>query len=634
MRRRSSIRLKLLVAMLSLGLVPLAAGAGSLLLGWQVLTGTVRASVAQLPVGAANRIEELLYFRYVDVAHYSRLPVVLDPEARAAQGQLFQRILQLYQPYAWLGRLSPEGVVQSASDPGSVGMDLGSQPWFRAARDAALRGGPAAEPAVSVSDVHPLVQGDLQPVVGFTAPLWSTEGVLTGFVHTEVSMAFVSHHVTAVDPGRHGKVLLIDRQGRILADRSGPLPATLPDPGLPDWGVDARGFRQLGSVRQALAGESGVLRERVGRQDVIAGFTSLRGFGPYPGLGWSLIVLLPTHEALGAVFTQARFTAAILGVGLVLVMVVSLLLARHLTAPVLRLVQVSRSVEQGDLRDDFPASRSGDELAELTESFRSMVRAVARKQAELQEANRLQSEFLTNVTHESRTPLTVVLALTEMLLEEMAGPLGPRQRHYLENIQANARRALGWINDLLDLARAQAGKMELNVRPVRLREAVGPVREGIVHLARQKEIRYAEDLPEDLPPVMADPDRLGQILTNLLGNAVKFTPPGGRVTLSAGPARDGFLEVRVRDTGIGIPPEERERIFDQFHQVDSSLARRYPGTGIGLALVKRLVELHGGTIRVESEPGQGSEFTFTLPLAPAGAPAVTPSPLPATDPGR
>ncbi|BDG61995.1 HAMP domain-containing sensor histidine kinase [Caldinitratiruptor microaerophilus] len=641
MRLGTSIRAKLLAAMLLLGFIPLSAGAGSLILGWRVLTRVTQEFVGRVPVAASTRIEELLYFRYVDIAHWARLDVVADPAAREAQSRLFAEIVSLYRPYAWVGLVDPSGRVVSASDPASAGADLSEAPWFRTAR-AEFAGVPAGNPAggaggatswgelpVSVSDVHPLEPGDGQPVVGFTTPVRDRAGRLQGYLHSEVWLSFVVRHVLSLQPTPGARALLLDRAGRVLADNHGPRPVGDASPALPGWGVGVEDLLRLRAVQAALRGDTGVLRERVGQQDALVGFVPMRGYGPYRGLGWSLLLFLPVSEAYAAIWDQARFTAAILLVGLLLVIAVAVVLSRQMSAPVLRLAGIARRAEAGELVCDFPASGTRDEIAELTESFRGMVRAIGRKQSELEEANRrleeanrqleeanrLQSEFLTNVTHESRTPLTAVLAATEMLRQEVVGPLGPRQLRYVESIEANARRALEWINNLLDLARAEAGRMEFRPMAVDVPEVARRAREALEGPMGQKGLACREEWEPDLPAVRADPERLQQVLLNLLGNAVKFTPEGGSIAMGA--RRDGpaAVSIYVRDTGIGIPPEEQERIFEKFHQVDTRLSRRYPGTGVGLALVRRLVELHGGTIRVWSRPGEGAEFTVTLPVA-------------------
>jgi len=247
------------------------------------------------------------------------------------------------------------------------------------------------------------------------------------------------------------------------------------------------------------------------------------------------------------------------------------------------------------------------------------------------EVDRLKDEFVAVVSHELRTPITAVMGYTDILLRGLRGPLAPKQADALGSIRAAAQRLLVLINDLLDTSRLEAGKQELTLVPVDLHGATDRALMAVGVLAASKGIRLVHAVPRGLPLVLADEEQLQRILGNLLSNAIKFTPEGGTVTLSAearpaavgeaGRRRDlatRFVAVMVTDTGVGIPPEHQAKIWEKFHQVDSSSRRPFGGTGLGLAITKGLVELHGGTVWVESEgiPGRGSTFGFTLPVAP------------------
>ena len=238
---------------------------------------------------------------------------------------------------------------------------------------------------------------------------------------------------------------------------------------------------------------------------------------------------------------------------------------------------------------------------------------------QLERASSLKSEFLANMSHELRTPLNAIIGFSELLLDPGFGGLNEDQRGYAADIHASGRHLLGLINDILDLSKIEAGKMRLT------REIfeVGPVAEEAMALLRIEASRKSLALhariegPRDL--LDADRSKVKQILSNLLSNAVKFTPPGGSVTLTVRRGGDRAALFEVQDTGIGIRPEDQERIFEAFTQVDGSLARQYQGTGLGLTLVRRFVELHGGALRLESEPDRGSRFLITLPgLQPVG----------------
>jgi PAS domain S-box-containing protein len=252
-----------------------------------------------------------------------------------------------------------------------------------------------------------------------------------------------------------------------------------------------------------------------------------------------------------------------------------------------------------------------------------------RKQAEdqLQESNRilaratrLKDEFLANMSHELRTPLNAILGMTEALQEEVYGNINPKQQQCLETVANSGNHLLSLINDILDLSKIEAGKIELTLIPVNVDSLCSTSLAFIRQFAQQKNIALQCEFPPILPTLDVDERRIRQVLINLLNNAVKFTPEGGTVTLSV--ALDSNLtqqnslpqlQITVQDTGIGIAPENLDKLFQPFVQIDSALNRRYDGTGLGLALVKKIVELHGGTVGVTSQLNIGSCFFITLP---------------------
>jgi GAF domain-containing protein/anti-sigma regulatory factor (Ser/Thr protein kinase) len=242
-----------------------------------------------------------------------------------------------------------------------------------------------------------------------------------------------------------------------------------------------------------------------------------------------------------------------------------------------------------------------------------LFREIADKSRQLEAASRHKSEFLANMSHELRTPLNAVIGFSEVLLQRMFGELNDKQDEYLKDIYASGQHLLSLINDILDLSKIEAGRMELAPAPFHLPTAL----ENAVTLVRERAGRHGIALELDLDPglgeLVGDERKVKQVLLNLLSNAVKFTLEGGRISLKAG-RRERAVAISVTDTGIGIAPEDQAAIFEEFRQVGSDEKRR-EGTGLGLTLAKKFVELHGGRIWVESEPGRGSTFTFTLPVA-------------------
>ena len=249
--------------------------------------------------------------------------------------------------------------------------------------------------------------------------------------------------------------------------------------------------------------------------------------------------------------------------------------------------------------------------------------ALAQVNEELRRLDELKSEFLAMVSHELRTPLTAIVGYSRLLSRQVHGPLTAKQLEHQEAIFRAAQRLTDLINDLLDVSRLEAARVELSPRPTDGRQIVDQVTAVVGVAAHAKRITITNALPPDLPHVHADPSRLQQVLVNLIGNAVKFTPPEGAVRVSGGRHREQVW-LSVEDTGVGIPREELARIWDPFYQVETPMRRRHGGSGLGLAIVRRLVELHGGMVRAESDgENRGSRFTFTLPVASA---AVTAAP--------
>ncbi|MGB4782828.1 GAF domain-containing sensor histidine kinase, partial [Candidatus Methylomirabilis sp.] len=235
----------------------------------------------------------------------------------------------------------------------------------------------------------------------------------------------------------------------------------------------------------------------------------------------------------------------------------------------------------------------------------------------LEAASRHKSAFLANMSHELRTPLNGILGFSDLLQDPTFGPLNEKQARYLGHIHTSGKHLLALINDLLDLSRVEAGKIELRPETFVLHEALTAALTEIRLQAEAKQLQLELQVDPALTTLTADPVRLKQIVLNLLSNAVKFTPEGGAVTVSAASLTSGWIEIAVQDTGIGIKAEDLSKLFQPFTQLESPVTMRNQGTGLGLALTKHLVELHGGQIAAASDgEGRGSTFTVCLPLSP------------------
>ena len=297
---------------------------------------------------------------------------------------------------------------------------------------------------------------------------------------------------------------------------------------------------------------------------------------------------------------------------MVLALVLGLVLSWSLIGPLQRIESRLAAIASGDFSGHVDVSNR-DELGALAVNVNRMNDELDRLYRELETASRHKSEFLASMSHELRTPLNAIIGFTQALRERMFGELNAKQEEYLDDILSSALHLLSLINDVLDLSKVEAGQVELDVAPFSLRDAL----ESGVLMVRERatidgiKIAYSADPEVDV--VEGDERRIRQVIFNLVSNAVKFTPAGGAVDVSAAQV-NGEVRISVADTGPGLAREDHERIFEEFQQTDLGVDQR-EGTGLGLALSKRLVELHGGRIWVDSELGRGSTFVFTLPAS-------------------
>lgn len=255
---------------------------------------------------------------------------------------------------------------------------------------------------------------------------------------------------------------------------------------------------------------------------------------------------------------------------------------------------------------DVTAQRAAEEEIRLANQ------RLEQRNNEAERANALKSEFLASMSHELRTPLHTILGFTELLQEELEGPLNAKQKRFIQHVHQDSVHLLALINDILDLSKIEAGRMDLNLETFDVTEVIAETVNGMRAAAEAKDIALDSGVSAPLY-VIADPVRFREIVTNLLSNAIKFTPNGGRVWVEYSQPGESTVEIVVADTGIGIAAEDQEIIFDKFRQVGSTTKGIREGTGLGLAIVKRLVEMQGGRIFLESAPGRGSRFSFTIP---------------------
>jgi signal transduction histidine kinase len=323
-------------------------------------------------------------------------------------------------------------------------------------------------------------------------------------------------------------------------------------------------------------------------------------------------------------------TAGLTLLSMVVSVLVAVGLASRITHPVEVLTAGAKDIADGHF-DRHLDIRSNDELQILAETFNHMTdrlrenvekleesnKKLAAVNDELKELDRMKSDLLANVSHELRTPLTAIKGYTDYILGRKLGAITDKQEKGLVVVQRNLDRLSRSIDALLDFSRMDMGRIALSIQPFSLQGLVDQIHTTVRSELERKRLTFVTDIDASLPAVIADREKLSAVIENLVINAIKFTPEGGRITVGAARSRGGArasAEIVVADTGIGIPADQLERIFNRFHQVDGSSTRRFGGVGLGLAIVKSILEAHGSSITVESRPGKGTEFRFGLPL--------------------
>ncbi|MEW6635607.1 MAG: ATP-binding protein [Actinomycetota bacterium] len=324
----------------------------------------------------------------------------------------------------------------------------------------------------------------------------------------------------------------------------------------------------------------------------------MMGAGGMMGMGE---MMGSVNAAFGRTLLYSLAAAAL--AAMVAAALASAFVARRITSPLRRMLEATRRISAGRYDERLPAQQN-DELGALSESFNAMA-------ADLAANERRRREFIADVSHELRTPLSTLRGYMEGILDGVVEPSGETWAL----LYAETERMRRLVEDLQQLSSAEAGQLALEISPILPQEPVRLSTESMAPLFTEKGVDLCTGLPEDLPPVLADGDRLVQVLTNLLRNSLRYTPPGGRVAVEAEAAGSEVL-FRVSDTGAGIPAEHLPHVFERFYRVEKSRSREGGGSGVGLAISRALVEAMGGRIRAESPgPGKGSTFSFTLPAA-------------------
>jgi signal transduction histidine kinase len=450
-----------------------------------------------------------------------------------------------------------------------------------------------------------------------------------GVIVADVDLRSVLDAIDRAQVGTQGYAYAVDSTGELIAHPNSNLV------------LQHTSFAGLPQVQAALGEQSSTAAAVVTNGRDAQGTQVLSAFQRINPPGWWVFVEEPTSEAFAPIEAAIWRTATLLVIFLGVALVTSMLLARNLVRPIESIQTAAASIGAGGL-DQRIQVRSHDELGALADEFNRMAErlqafygglerqvqertkelagALAEldvKTRELELASQHKSDFLANMSHELRTPLNAISGFSQVLRRQLFGEINEKQAEYLDDILASSRHLLSLIDDVLDLAKVEAGQIELQIAPFSLPETL---ERGVV-IVRERatkggvRINLAADPAIDT--IVGDERRIRQVVFNLLSNAVKFTPSGGSIDVTAARV-DSEVQVSIRDTGPGIAPADQRKIFEEFQQAELG-KQQHEGTGLGLALSKRLIELHHGRIWVDSEVGHGSTFTFSLPIGQVAA---------------
>jgi signal transduction histidine kinase/class 3 adenylate cyclase/ActR/RegA family two-component response regulator len=542
--------------------------------------------------------------------------------------------------------------------------DLRTRPWY-------LRTTTAEAPIWT--EIYTFSQGDL----GITAaqPFYDTKGEFRGAIGVDIVLGQIGNFLRSIEISRSGQIFIMERSGALVGSSTDEKPYIA--------GTDGK-FQRLQAIDSTNPLTQAAAKHIISNFNLNfveppqklqfklkdqSNFVHIMSYKDEIGLDWLVVVVIPENDFMDRINGNTRTTILLCLAALILAIIIGIFTARSIVKPILRLNTAAKDIAEGEWHQTLEFDRS-DEVGQLAKSFNSMVsqlqtsfNTLENQNQELQQLDKLKDEFLANTSHELRTPLNGMIGIAESMIDGATGTLSEVQQQNLSMIASSGRRLNELINNILDFAQLKNQKLELQLRSVGLRSIVEVVLAVSQSLVSQKNLQLINNISPNLPLAWADENRLQQILYNLIGNAIKFTE-FGTVEISAkivnlhnqSNTKDGEaayllsllnklssmpdrsqsssefqIAITVSDTGIGIPADLLDRIFEPFEQGDGSIVRQYGGTGLGLTLSKQFVELHGGKIYAVSEVGIGSHFTFTLPISPEKIqsiePDITPQPV-------
>jgi signal transduction histidine kinase len=457
-----------------------------------------------------------------------------------------------------------------------------------------------------------------EPFMTMAVPIEHFSGQVIGVLQAEVSVIYIGEHVVSpITVGETGYAYVVNRSGELIAHPQVAMVLQRRQV------ADPHQVQEVLRLAAAGVGSLGTLTRNIQGEKVF------RSYAVIPNVDWVVFIERPAAEAYRPLYASIVRASALLLLGLGLALAAIVFVARRILRPIEALRGGVERIGKGDLGFRLQI-RTGDEIEALADEFNRMTatlqeahtgleqKVTERTQElmtlnqELDAANRLKSQFLANVSHELRTPLNAIIGFTRLVIRKTEGQIPPLQHTNLQKVLISAEQLLGLINGLLDLSKIEAGKMEVYPTRFDVTNVLNVAVSTIEPMLKAGRVRLLQEVEPDLPTLDTDREKLQQIVVNLLSNAAKFTEAG--VIIVSARCDDGWLRLSVSDTGIGIPKEALQYIFEEFRQVDMTSTRAYAGTGLGLAIVRRLVSLLGGDIVAESELGKGSTFTLRLPV--------------------
>ncbi|MDR1396944.1 MAG: response regulator [Desulfarculales bacterium] len=537
----------------------------------------------------------------------SQLPALLDGN-KSVSADFLKNVLSQYPLYDNLFVVDLQGrLINSAVGLPEELTDISSRRFFREARRAR---------AFSVGDSMGGLGGEKVQSLHFSYPIMDSLGQMEAIVVASTSSALYSRYFAGSDLSGDGNLCLTDRSGRIIYSVSGQ-GRFVPGDKLPD---------KLWQDLEVMYDDRGIFNTLdFDGKTIIVAYQRLRlSSSEWPYL--NVILAIPEGEVYGAARQEMYFSLSLLGLALLLALGTVFLVSNFIIMPgVNRLVNTARSLTEGDFNARADMGEQKSELGAVGTALDEMATALQQRTGDLveakdraEDANRAKSEFLANMSHELRTPLNGVLGMLQIM---QLSELNREQKESLDTAIYSGRNLLRIINDILDFSKIEAGKLDIEAVPFNLRESCRAVYDIFKPEAGGKGIEFVLHIEDDVPVcLLGDEVRVRQIIFNLIGNAIKFTSQG-RVELQISregreAAEQDFCRTRfvVRDTGIGIASDKLDKIFESFTQADGATTRKYGGTGLGLTIVRRLVELMRGEISMTSQEGKGTTMTVLLPF--------------------